>query len=182
MFPEATLETPRLLLRPYRADDAPDVALACSDELTQRWLPLPTPYTEAEGLAWCTEQAPGIRASGDGVQWAAVPRSGGRLVGSFGLTRTDWRARTSEIGYWVAPWARRQGVAVEGVTAVARWLLEEHEFERLELRAAVGNVPSQRVAERAGFLREGLARNAGYVHDGRVDLAVFSLVRSDLGL
>jgi RimJ/RimL family protein N-acetyltransferase len=47
-FPEVSIETPRLLLRPYRADDAPDVALACRDELTQHWLPLPNPYTDAD--------------------------------------------------------------------------------------------------------------------------------------
>ena len=179
-FPEASIETPRLLLRPYRAGDAADVALACRDELTQRWLPLPNPYTDADALAWCTEMAPGFRTSGEGIEWAAVRRSDGRLIGSFGLKRTDWRGRTSEIGYWVAPWARGEGLAVEAVQAVARWLLLEQRFERLALRAAAGNVASQRVAEKAGFVREGVARSAGFTNDGRVDLVVFSLIRSDV--
>ena len=55
-------------------------------------------------------------------------------------------------------------------------------FERVELRAATGNLASQRVAEKAGFVREGVARNAGHVHAGRVDLVVYSLTRADLGL
>lgn len=180
-FPELRLETDRLLLRPYAAEDAPDVALACRDELLQRWLPLPNPYTDAEALAWCTRFAPGIRTSGDGVEAAAVRRSDGRLVGSFGLKRTDWSARVSEIGYWIAPWARGEGLATESTVAIARWLLIEQGFERLVLRAATGNVASQRVAEKAGFTREGIARNAGYTNSGRVDLVVFGLVRSDLG-
>ena len=180
-FPEVSIETARLLLRPYRGEDAADVALACRDELTQRWLPLPNPYTEADALAWCTEMAPGFRTSGEGIEWAAVRRSDRRLIGSFGLKRTDWRGRTSEIGYWIAPWARSEGLAVEAVTAIARWLLLEQGFERLTLRAAPGNVASQRVAEKAGFVREGVARAAGFTNDGRVDLVVFSLVRADLG-
>lgn len=180
MFPSVSIETPRLLLRPYRAEDAPDVALACADELTQRWLPLPNPYTEADALAWCTEMAPGFRSSGEGTEWAAIRRSDGRLIGSFGLKRTDWRGRSSEVGYWVAPWARGEGLAVEATLAIARWLLVEQRFERMVLRAAIGNLASQRVAEKAGFSREGIARSAGFTNDGRVDLVVFSLIPSDL--
>ena len=179
-FPELRLETPRLLLRPYRAEDAADVALACRDELTQRWLPLPNPYTDADALAWCTEMAPGFRPSGEGVEAAAIRREDGRLIGSFGLKRTDWRGHSSEIGYWVAPWARGEGVAVEATLAIARWLLVERRFERMVLRAATGNLASQRVAEKAGFAREGIARSAGFTNDGRVDLVVFSLTPADL--
>ena len=48
------------------------------------------------------------------------------------------------------------------------------------LRAATDNVPSQRVAEKAGFTREGIARNAGVTNAGRVDLVVFSLIPADV--
>jgi RimJ/RimL family protein N-acetyltransferase len=179
-FPDDSHETPRLLLRGYRAEDAPEVALACRDELIQQWLPLPNPYTDDDALAWCTDIAPRFRTSGGGIEWAAVRRGDGRLIGSFGLKRTDWRARTSEIGYWVAPWARGEGLAVEAVTAISRWLLVEQRFERLVLRAATGNLASERVAGKAGFTREGVARNAGFNNAGRVDLVVFSLVPTDL--
>jgi RimJ/RimL family protein N-acetyltransferase len=179
-FPDVTLETPRLVLRPYRADDAVDLVRACNDELIQQWLPLPSPYTDADAAAWCTQLAPAFRTSGEGIELAAARRSDDRLIGSFGLKRTDWRGRTTEIGYWVAPWGRGAGLATEAVGAIARWLLIDQGFERLALRAAPGNVASQRVAEKAGFTREGIARNAGFTNAGRVDLVVFSLVRSDL--
>ena len=84
-----------------------------------------------------------------------------------------------EIGYWVAPWARGDGLAVEAVQAIARWLLEQG-FERMVLRAAPGNAASLRMAEKAAFTREGVARNAGLTNSGRVDLVVFSLIRTDL--
>ena len=68
-----------------------------------------------------------------------------------------------------------------GATRVlARWAIEENGFERVELRAATGNIASQRAAEKAGLVREGVARNAGYVHDSRVDLVVYSMVPDDL--
>lgn len=179
-FPDASLRTDRLLLRWYRATDAPEVQLAVNDPDIQRWLPLPNPYGLADAEAWVTQLAPGIRDRGDGIEWAAERLADGRLAGSFGLKRTDWRARTSEIGYWVAPWARGKGLASEAVCAIGRWLLVDQGFERLELRAATANLASQRVAEKAGFTREGVARNAGFTHAGRVDLVIFSLVRADL--
>ncbi|HET8777910.1 MAG TPA: GNAT family N-acetyltransferase [Candidatus Limnocylindria bacterium] len=179
-FPAAELRTDRLLLREYGPDDAPSVAEACRDELMQQWLPLPNPYTDQDALTWCRDIAPAFRRSGEGIEWAAVRLADDRLIGSFGLKRTDWRGRSSEIGYWVAPWARGEGLAVEAVLAIARWLLVEQRFERMVLRAATGNLASQRVAEKAGLTREGIARNAGFTNHGRVDLVVFSLVPADL--
>ncbi len=179
-LPDGELRTARLLLRPYRPGDAPSVAEACRDELIQRWLPLPNPYTNEDAVIWCRDVAPHFRESGEGIEWAAVRLADEQLIGSFGLKRTDWRANSSEIGYWVAPWARGEGLAVEAVLVVARWLLVEQRFERMALRAATGNRASQRVAEKAGMVREGIARNAGFTNRGRVDLVVFSFVPSDL--
>lgn len=157
-----------------------DVQAACADELTQTWLPLPRPYTLEVAREWCMRISPRLRETGDGIHFALAPRRTGRLIGCAGLKKTDWPARVSEIGYWIAPWARGQGYATEAVGAIGRWLLHDLGFERMELRAAVGNVASLRVAERAGLVREGILRNAGFVHGGRVDLVVYSLVRTDV--
>jgi RimJ/RimL family protein N-acetyltransferase len=111
----------------------------------------------------------------------AVTRDG-RLVGSIDLKHTDWAAGVTEIGYWAAPEARGNGYLAEATEALARWTLAEVGFHRVELRIAAGNAASRRVAEKAGFRAEGVARSAGYVHGGRVDLVLYSLVRSELGL
>src|SRR5205823_14483834 len=103
-----------------------------------------------------------------------------RLVGCLWTKRTDWMARTTEVSLAVAPDARGFGVAPEAVDALAIALLLEHDFERVELRVVPGNLASRRVAEKAGFTYEGLLRNAGYVHSGRVDLEAWSLVAADL--
>lgn len=189
-FEAVELRTERLLLRPYLPSDAEAVLAAANDETIQRWLPLPSPYTIDDARFWTTVLAPGMRERGEGIEWAATrldtgdtggtePAHGG-FVGSFGIKRVDWRARTGEIGYWVGPWARGANLATEAVRAIARWFLVDQRFERLELRAAPGNLASRRVAEKAGFTREGVARNAGFIHAGRVDLVIFSLIRADL--
>ncbi|MDQ1629815.1 MAG: hypothetical protein QOI54_3559 [Actinomycetota bacterium] len=68
----------------------------------------------------------------------------------------------------------------EAARALAHWVLDQMGFARVELRIAPGNLASLRVAEKAGFRREGVARSAGIVHHGRVDLVIFSLLPADL--
>jgi len=183
IMPSVILETERLRLRAFTEHDADDVLRAATDPLTQRWLPIPAPgrpYTRADAVAWCVETAPAARASGDGQHWAAVCRRTGRYVGSFGVSRANWVARTIEIGYLMSPDARGRGLAPEAVVAITRWVLLDQEFERIALKAATDNVASRRVAEKAGYVYEGIERNAIRLHRGRADLAVYSVIRPDL--
>lgn len=179
-FPTLTVSTPRMHVRPLTEADADGVAEIFADKLTQRWLPFPAGFSRAEAVAWCAELAAQRRGSGAGDHYGAVRREDGRLVGCLWTKRTDWGGRVTEISYAVASEARGFGLAAEAVDALAIALLLEHGFQRIELRVAPGNVASRRVAEKAGFTYEGLLRNAGYVHSGRVDLEAWSLVAADL--
>jgi RimJ/RimL family protein N-acetyltransferase len=181
-FPALTLATPRLHVRPVEVADAPDLDVILADRLTQRWLPLPDHPGTLDGLTWCAELAERQRDLGDGDHYGVTRREDGRLVGVLWTARTDWAAHCTEVSYVVAPSARGYGVAAEAVDAVAIALLLEHGFQRIELRVAPGNTASRRVAEKAGFVYEGMQRNAGYVHGGRVDLEMWSLVAGDLRL
>jgi len=179
-FPVLTVATPRLHVRQLDVADAPEVDGILADRLTRRWLPLPDETGGLDGLTWCTTLAQGQRDLGDGDHYGVTRREDGRLVGLLWTARTDWATRCTEVSYLVAPGARGFGVAAEAVDALAIALLLEHGFERIELRVAPGNTASRRVAEKAGFVYEGLQRNAGYVHGGRVDLEMWSLVAGDL--
>jgi RimJ/RimL family protein N-acetyltransferase len=179
-FPDLVVSTPRLHLRPLEIADAPDVDVILADRLTRRWLRLPTGDGIPDGLTWCTGIAGRQRDTGDGDHYGILRREDGRLVGVLWTWRTDWTARTTEVSFLVVPGARGYGVAAEAVDALALALLLEHGFQRIELRVAPGNVAARRVAEKAGFVYEGLQRNAGYVHGGRVDLEIWSLVTDDL--
>jgi ribosomal-protein-alanine N-acetyltransferase len=179
-FPTLTVATPRLDVRPLEPDDADAVAVVFADKQTQRWLPFPQEFGPIEAIAWCTEMAAERRDSGAGDHYGILRREDDRLVGSLWTKRTDWTSKVTEVSYAVAPDARGYGVAPEALDALTVALLLEHGFQRVEVRVAPGNIASRRVAEKAGFTYEGLLRNAGHVHSGRVDLEVWSLVAADL--
>lgn len=179
-FPMAELKTARLLLRSHREQDIEPTVAMFGDELSKRWLSAPQPYTLDEGRKWCTDTAHLLRAMGDGVHWAITDARSGRYLGGIGTKGTDWLRRSTEIGYAMAPWARGRGYAPEALRAAAEWILRGQDFNRVELFAATGNAASQRVAEKAGFMREGIARNSGFTHHGQQDMVMFALIPADL--
>ena len=86
------------------------------------------------------------------------------------------------VGYWLRPEARGRGAATVAVRLIALWAFNELGVQRLELTTAPENVASQRVAERAGFSREGVLRGLVATKDnGRRDSVMFSLLPADLG-
>jgi RimJ/RimL family protein N-acetyltransferase len=70
-----------------------------------------------------------------------------------------------------------RGVAPAAVRLVAEHAFRETDLVRLEIVCAVGNVRSQRVAEKAGAVREGVLRNRLLLPSGPSDAVMFSLVR-----
>ncbi len=161
------------LRRPVEAD-VPDVQRACDDLESARWLPLPSPYTREDAATWVQETVPGEWADGKAASMLAVDADTGALLGAVALTLG--RADVGEVGYWTAPWARCRGVATRATRLACTWGFDTVGLARIELLADVGNHASQRVAERAGFAREGVARAARPLprDDGRTDMVVFA--------
>ena len=179
-FPPLTVATPRLDVRALTAADADEVDEILGDRQTLRWLSFPACAAQPEGLHWCTDLAEQRRAAGAGDHYGVIRREDDRLVGLLWTRRTDWGAMTTEVSFAVSAKARGFGLAAEALDALTIALLLEHCFQRIELRLVPGNTAGRRVAEKAGFVYEGLLRNAGNVHSGRVDLEMWSLVAGDL--
>ncbi|HEX8632193.1 MAG TPA: GNAT family protein, partial [Catenuloplanes sp.] len=102
-----------------------------------------------------------------------------RLLGGIGLDRVAPARQQAEVGYWVAPWARRRGVATAAVRTLSSWAFAG-ELRRLELVTDWENTASQRVALAAGFHREGVRRGAAPARDGgRGDFVAFARLADD---
>ena len=139
-------------LRSWRAADAPAIVdcIAGDDELAG-WLDrLPQPYTVADAEFY-------IAMEGE-EKFAVTEADGGRVLGSIGLT---WNRDDSiaEIGYWIRADARGNGYMTRAVLLVTQHAFAEG-AARVQLRADPENVASCRVAEKAGFVREGVLRSA----------------------
>jgi ribosomal-protein-serine acetyltransferase len=111
-------------------------------------------------------------AEDDGMQTAI--EVDGRIAGVVGVHGVSWLHGSTTIGYWLAEEFTGRGLMTAAVRAYARHAFGPWRLHRMELRAAVGNTRSQAVAERAGFVREGVLRGAERVGDRHYDLVVYA--------
>jgi ribosomal-protein-alanine N-acetyltransferase len=168
-----------LVLRPWRLDDVPRVVEICQDPEISRWTRVPFPYSEEHARTWIeqTERDWDDRRHGG---FAVTERESGIVVGAVGLRLHEDYALQGSIGYWVARDARRRGIATAALRLVSCWALRELGLPRVQLVTEPANEPSQRVAEAAGFRREGLLRSYIELGSGRRDCLLYSLLADEL--
>ena len=149
--------------------------LADPDVLRFTRVPDPTPADFAE--QWLRLYDAGRR---DGTREAfAVEDGDGRFVGlalAFGIDREESEA---ELGYIVVPDQRGRGTGTAILRALTDWAFAEAGMERLRLVIDTLNPASLRVAERAGYVREGVMRSGYFKNGQRIDAALFSRLRTD---
>ena len=177
-LPSPPLTDGDILLRPWDRRDVPAITAACQDPEIPRWTVVPPTYTERHARDF-------VRATGADVKAGrelalAVVDPDDRVLGALGMSNFDWSDLKAEIGYWMAPEARRRGIGARGARLLAEWGLRTLQLDRIELLAHPENEASQRLAERAGFTREGTLRKYRRRHGVREDLVMFSLLREDL--
>jgi ribosomal-protein-serine acetyltransferase len=168
-------------IRPYAPGDVDDLFAAGRESIgdVYPWLPWCHPdYALEEARAFVERQVAAF-AQGEEYQFAIFGPSG-RYAGGCGLNHLDLGQRRANLGYWVRSSEMGKGVAVAAVRLLAAWAFENTSLERLEIVAAVDNTRSQRVAEKAGAVREGVLRRRIFLHDVFHDAIMYSIVRGEL--
>ncbi len=176
-FENCNLASNLVAIRPLSRSDLRAIFTAGNDDQMQKWFPLPFPYTNSDAESFL-EFANQRQMDGSGLI-SAIEHEG-KFAGVVDIKKADWRAKCCEIGYWSSPWVRSRGVTSVAVLMVSQWIFREVRFQRIEVRVAPENRASKRVAEKAGYVREGIARNAGFTNNGRLDLIIYSRIPSDL--
>jgi ribosomal-protein-alanine N-acetyltransferase len=160
------LETRRLILREFSADDVDALASVLSDPETMRFYPAPLDRAGVE--AWIARDLSRYAKDGHGL-WAAILKTNGELIGDCGLTIQPVDGTDEiEIGYH---WG--QGLATEAARAC-----RDYGFARLPVDHIISlirpeNLPSRRVAEKNGMtiwkqtIRKGIPHLVYKIHRGR---------------
>ncbi len=120
-----TIRTPRLVLRPWVADDAPAALAVFGDEAVTRWLSpamsrVPTAEEMADVISGWLSVAPAPPAG----RWAVTAAQDGRLLGAVALLPLPPERSDLEIGWQLDPAVWGHGYAAEAGHAVAH-----HAFE-----------------------------------------------------
>jgi RimJ/RimL family protein N-acetyltransferase len=172
---EITLTDSEVTLRPWRPNDAAAVFSACQDPLIARFIPIPQPYTEEDAQTFVEIRRRDWETQ-DERSFAIVDAATGELLGS--IARHGPFGHRATFGYWLVPQARGRGAATRALRLITDWTIATTEVIRLDLFTDVENDASGRVADRAGFAREGIRRAWDVDREGRpVDMIFYVLVR-----
>lgn len=169
-----------VLIRPYAPDDAQALWAAVRESHPEvfPWLEwCRAEYSLADAEWWCGSRA-ALATAGQEYSFVISTPDGG-FLGGCGLNQINGTHRIANLGYWVRTSATGRGVATEAVRQLSRFAFETTDLVRLEIVCAVGNERSQRVAEAAGALREGVLRSRLLLHGRAVDAVMHRLVRGE---
>jgi RimJ/RimL family protein N-acetyltransferase len=179
-FPDPPLSAAGVVLRRLDTGDIGWITAACSDREMSRHIPaMPYPYSQAHARAF-VQHAPQAWSDGSSAAFVIARAPGGEGLGMVGVHFPAADPGLAEVGYWLRREARGRGAATIAVRLVSGWAFGPLGIERLSLMTAPQNEASQRVAQRAGFTREGLLRAWTPAADGRRDILMFALLPGDL--
>lgn len=174
-----TLQTARLVLRPFRPEDAAPLLILAGDRaIADTTISVPHPFTPEHAQAWITEYGQADSSSLHRY-FAVVLRSEDGLIGVVALRDIDREHSQAELSFWVgrAYWGR--GLATEAAGAALRFGFEELGLNRVTAYHLVRNAASRRVLTRLGFRGEGLLRQRARKWGVFEDVLAYAVLRGE---
>ena len=174
-----TLPAGDVVLRPIRRGDAGDIFEYCSDPDVARYV-LWEPYTSISDarnyISWIRRSY----RSGLPSSWAVTLASTGKVIGTIGIMWYSSENLSAEIGYSLSRSFWNKGYASQALSAVIGSLFRDLGLNRIEGQCDTRNPASGRVMEKCGMKKEGILRQRIKNKGEFIDVALYSILRSDL--
>ena len=170
--------SPRLALRPFRRKDTAlvhDAVRASQPELAE-YLPWAVNYQRSV-TAQFVKDSIGAWASGRAYDFAIRSQENDdRHLGNVSVWFVSRANLVGEVGYWIRTDVTGKGIGTEATARALQVAFEELNMHRVTARIAVGNVASERVVQKLGFLKEGTLRDEVKVGNQWLDHTVWGLL------
>jgi RimJ/RimL family protein N-acetyltransferase len=171
-----SLHTKRLLLRPFKIDDAPTVHKFAGDKaVAATTLNVPHPYEPGTAEGWI-QTHPERYTRGLGVVFAIMLQANNALMGSISLAFNQPNRR-AEMGYWIGQPYWNQGYCTEAALAVIDYGFAQHNLNRIYARHMGRNPASGRVMQKIGMKFEGQLRQQIQKWGEFDDILIYGILR-----
>jgi len=178
---QPSLQTERLRLRPFVAEDAEVLhALASEREIADTTQSIPHPYSLTAVKSWIVN-LPRYFEMRSAVHFAASLRDSRELVGCVLLRDLDRVNAAAEIEFWIGKSWWGQGYASEATREVVRFGFSELSLHRITARILARDEKSAHVLDNLAMQFEGILRQGLYKWGTFEDVRLYSLLKSDPG-
>ncbi len=172
------LHSARLLLRPFRMDDAEALFQLRSDPGQMFYLDREPMQTAGEAAEMIVRiQNDGL--NGNGYNWALEEKPASGMIGYAGIWRIDHKNSRGEIGYMLDKTCQGNGLMTEALMSVLHFAFTRAGLHSIEANVNPGNDRSIRLLKRCGFVREAYFRENYNFRGKFLDTAVYSLLSAD---
>lgn len=174
--PFQNLETERLYLRRLNENDVNEVFALRSNPKTMKYIPRPLAKTKEDALAHITLINEKIEDN-TGINWGITIKGNDKIIGIIGHYRIQPENHRTEIGYMLLPEYNGKGYITEAIKVVVEYGFEQMNLHSIEAVIDPGNMPSERVLQKNGFVKEAhILENE--LWDGKFwDTVIYSLLK-----
>lgn len=174
-----TLFTAHLILRPFSPQDGEAMFRNwASDPEVTRYLTWP-PHENPEQTAQLCHIWSAAALSPNKYIWALEHRECHEVIGSLSAVDLNEQTGVMELGYCLSRAFQGRGLMTETLRAVLRCLFENTSVRVIRAAHDTQNPASGRVMDKAGMMREGIARGTGLNNQGICDVLWHSLTRAE---
>jgi [ribosomal protein S5]-alanine N-acetyltransferase len=179
MNEQPVIKTARLVLRPWRPDDAAALQrLAGRREIADTMVSVPHPFTEQYAREWIGRHEDTF-ARGEAVHFAITYAATGVVAGAVELRAIDAEHKHAELSCWIGVEWWGQGMATEVGHAVVRYGFEQLGLNRIVAYYMARNPASGRTLEKIGMRREGLLRQCVQKWGRFEDVVAMAILRQE---
>jgi ribosomal-protein-serine acetyltransferase len=167
-------------LRQLKFSDAKDIFEAIDSQRNYlgKWLP----FVESTKSITDSEMYVNsvINADADHFEYVFTIRYCGHFAGIIGFKDTDKVNRKTEIGYWLSEEYQKKGIMTKSVDILCNFAFKALNINKIQIKCAVGNIPSSNIPKRLNFILEGIERDGELLSGSHfVDLEIYSKLKSD---
>lgn len=173
--PFPVIETERLLLRRITNDDVNEIFELRSNPETMKYIPRPLVKNNDEALAHITMIDDKINDN-TGINWAITLKDDPKLLGIIGYYRLQPENYRAEIGYMLSPEFHGKGIIPEAVNRLNRYGFDDLKLHSIEAVIDPGNVASEKVLEKCGFVKEAHLKESEFWEGKFSDKVIYSLL------
>lgn len=167
-----------ILLKQVELSDAEDIFKTIDSQRSYlgKWLPFVAISLSIENTVFFIDRM--LEDTND--NYVFVIHYNGVFAGLIGFKGNDKQNKRTEIGYWLSENYQKKGIVTQSVKSMCEFAFDELRMNRIQIRCAVGNMPSKKIPQKLGFVLEGVERDGEKLTGGiYTDLEVYSKLKKD---
>jgi len=167
-----------ILLKQIELSDSEDIFQTIDSQRSYlgKWLPFIAVSREIENTKFFIRKM----MENPTDNYVFVIHFNGKFVGLIGFKDSDKQNKRTELGYWLSETFQKKGIITQSVQTLCQFAFDELGMNRIQIRCAVGNLPSKKIPRSLGFVLEGIERDGELLTGGVfTDLEVYSKLKNE---